>query len=254
MNGNIQFIVNQPASPEQIGDHIRHALSLNLPEADSDPRRHLTIIATGPSAAGVDLKAIKGDTLAVNGALRQFTEQGLYPTGWCACDPQELVADFLPDNPPHETCYLVASKCHPAVFKRLEGRHVRLWHLRSPGFETSLRTVPVASTVTLCAIRLMHRAYGYNSFDVHGWDACYLDGQHHLGHPREPTEHDIEVIANWTEDQNGARVGGQTFQTRTNWALEAQDAVIMLHHADYEVKIHGDGLVRAMVERKSQDD
>mgnify|MGYP001593383147 CR=1 FL=1 len=39
------------------------------------------------------------------------------------------------------------------------------------------------------------------------------------------------------------------FKTSTTWAAESQDAVVQLHHADYEVVVHGDGMVRAVLEQ-----
>src|SRR5215469_5748983 len=106
----VQFVHRTPVDMDGLIANVRWSSALGLPELrDFEyPREEtLNIIANGPSARGAPLD---GPTLAINGALKLFTDMGRAPTFWTACDPQPLVADFL-RNPPEETVYLVASKC-----------------------------------------------------------------------------------------------------------------------------------------------
>jgi hypothetical protein len=244
----VQFEIHTPASGETIHEHIHHALSLNLPEADGEPLKHLTIVASGPSR---HLAPLTGDTLAVNGAIGHFLDQGQAPTYWAACDPQELVADFIPDDPPKTTIYLVASKCHPAVFEKLKGRDVRLWHINDYPPPKPLRSVRCASTITLVTQSLMRKAFNYRAFDIYGWDACYEETQsgiiHHAGQPTltEYPEDTLDLCVG-AEQIDGEMSGGRWFRTSRSWAAEAQDAITLLSHADYQVTIHGDGLIKAI--------
>lgn len=254
--GNVSFEIHTPLDGERIADHIAHACSLGLPEADSAPLKHLTIIANGPSArlfdvrrAGCNHHEEPIDTLAVNGALKLFTDQGQAPTYWACCDPQELVADFIPDDPPRNTTYLVASKAHASVFRKLRDRDLRLWHINDHPIPQGRRAVACASSVTLCALSLMRGAFGYRVFDTYGWDACYEGLQHHaserpLAELPQGTVH-LKVGTTVVDDEF---VGGRSFYTTTTWAAEAQDAMIQLHHSDYQVNIHGDGLIKAIRE------
>lgn len=226
--GEVVFDLSFPVEDEAIRQQVAAALALGLPEADAAAIETLRVIANGPSALGAPLD---GPTMAVNGAIRLFTAKGLAPTFWACCDPQALVADFL-DIVPDETVYLVASKCHPAVFDRLKGRDVRLWHIEDvPG----RRNVPTASTVTLCAIALMRRL-GWRRFETWGWDACFLDGMDHAS--AQPIGK-INLVT--------VTIGDKAFHTTPAWAVEAQDAWRQLAMADYEVDVRGPGLVAEML-------
>lgn len=249
----VQFDIRTPCDDGEISGHIAHACSLGLPEADAQPLRTLTIIANGPSARDAPLD---GDTLALNGALKLFMNTGRTPTYWAACDPQALVADFLPDNPPQGVIYLVASKCHPSVFEKLKGRDVRIWHINDHPIPDGLHKVHVASSVTLVVMPLMRRAFGYRAFDLHGWDACYeqiAPGviKHHASalSMTEYPEGTLDLIVGATQTEDGFE-GGRTFKTSRTWAAEAQDAMVQLQYADYRVTIHGDGLIKAIRESR----
>lgn len=259
------FDIQTPANADEIGANIAHARSLGLPDADADPIRTLHVVANGPSAKLFDV-ARNVDTLAVNGAIKLFTDAGGYPTYWACCDPQALVADFL-INQPEETIYLVASKCSPLVFQMLQDRDVRIWDIDDHPTSKGPRSVACASSVTLVAMQLMRDAFGYRAFETWGWDACFNGTEHHAG------QHYAERPDNYTQITVGVRpvqppnlpqwllerhrfpdmevtydtTGCRTFETTTTWAAEAQDANIQLQFASYSVTIHGDGLVKAII-------
>lgn len=225
--------------------HIAHSNTLGL--QDALPRRcTLTVVANGPSALDVDMASIKTLTLAVNGSIKLFTDKGLAPTYWAACDPQELLADMLPDNPPRDTVYFVASKCHPAVFEKLRGRDVRLWHLMDYPAPGRLR-MALASSVTLSVTWLMYKL-GFTDFEYYGWDGCFMGGRHHAS--------DDSVWGSGEAPLNmgyggaiidGEYVGGRIFPTTVSWAAEAHSAVQFFQLAKYfdiGVEIHGDGMFR----------
>lgn len=233
--GRVEFALRLPATDAQLRANVEHALSLGLPEAD-ERDMPLNIVANGPSARGA---AFDGPTMALNGAINLFAP-GSPPDLWCAQDPQALVADFL-KRPETGTTYLVASKCHPAVFERLQGFDVKLWHLSD--VEMPRRRVPCATSITLTALMLAQRL-GFRKIDVWGWDCCFAsDGSHHaaegqLGATPEPVE--IELVT---------KAGNLAFTTTSTWGLEAQEALNILPVLEWcgaEITIHGDGLVRTM--------
>lgn len=206
-------------------------------------RRSLTIVANGPTARSADLiRLADSETLALNGSLKLFTDYGLAPTYWAACDPQAKVADFLPDNPPAETVYLVASKCHQSVFEKLKGRDVRLWHLMDHPAEGRSR-IALASSVTISASWLMHRM-GFTDFEYWGWDGCFLDGRHHAS-SNEPFPVPVLHLNYGGDIESGEVIGGRTFATTRTWAAEAKGAEQFFQLADYfdiGIKINGDGM------------
>lgn len=273
----VNFVVETPCRDEVPGN-IEHALSLGLPEADAEPLKRLTIIANGPSAKDAPLD---GETVALNGALKLFFNTGRVPTYWAACDPQrDYVLEFLDVPLSKETIYYVGTKCHPDVFKRLEGYDVRLWHISDYPAPKPIRAVPTGCSVTLVALGLFRRL-GYRAFDVWGWDGCYVDGEHHAAPTADySTENDLSVTIGATqisyprtldgveahrwktmkgiakklgldvpEPLETKTEGGRVFQTTKTWTLEAQDAVTMLSFADYapDVTVHGDGMIKALL-------
>lgn len=231
-----------PCSDEELAHNARHARSLCLPDYDDGRLGVLNIVANGPSARKADFAQIgpglsrpAQPVLAVNGALKLLVDQDVAPHWWACCDPQALVADFIPDDPPESTTYLVAATCHPSVFRKLEGRDVRLWYVGAA--PDGHRHVKTASSVTLTVMSLM-RHVGWRRFRVWGWDCCFDEsGAHHAtpqGAPDPSTR--INLV-----------IGERSYPTIHTWALEAQDAAHQLAGGDYEVEIMGDGMVAGVV-------
>lgn len=237
----IHFNVSTPLDDEAIIAHVAHALSLGLTEAAPThfPRSqpHLKVIASGPSARKAPLD---GATLAVNGGLKLFADAGKTPTYWAGCDPQAHLADFLRD-PPRNTIYLLASKCHPDVFEALKHRKVVLWHIDDPCVWDLIEhrnPIMTACSITLTSFGLM-RMLGYETFETWGWDGCYMDGLHHAN-DQIHVGNNVEIV-----------VGDKTFQTTTNWALECQDAEDKICGLGHKVTIRGGGMIGAILKYRN---
>lgn len=227
------------ATKEQIASHVDHSSRLGFEEAI--PRKQLIIIASGPSALNGQWPH-EGDTMALNGALGLMHSWGFNPTFWAACDPQELVVNFLKNIPP-EVTYFVASKCHPAVFERLRSRDARIFHVGdSPGPMVPVR---YGSSITLTALHLA-RLLGYTDIDVYGWDCCFLEGAHHAceaAAPRETTKVHIRTAP----DAPILR----EFTTTVEWANEVDQALGHIKELalwGVNVTVHGPGMVRAAID------
>jgi hypothetical protein len=243
----VRFEVRTP--PETISRaNMAVSEQSGLPEAV--PLRTAIIVANGPSALSAELwdRPARDDpgliTVALNGALRQFLNRGLMPTYWCACDPQALVADFLPADPPRKVTYLVASKCHEAVFAKLRGRDVRIWRLDDFGRESGRLYVPCAVSITLVAQGLF-RLLGYHRFEMYGWDGCYIDGRDHASAQPHSPEHDQRVSL-----VNAAGDIVQTYSTTGSWMAEAHDAAIQAANfraMGLEMVVHGPGMIGAIL-------
>ena len=251
----VNFEVNQPLDEAGREANIRASLKRSLPAFDDEPIRTLTLIANGPSARSkAALRCAARHQLnpspvaCLNGALKLFMDKGLTPDFWLACDPQPMITDFLVGDIPWETTYIIGSKCDPSVFERLKGYDVRLWHINDSPLVKKHRPVKLASSVTLSALSLF-RQVGFRHFEIHGWDCCYgEDGNHHaFGGLRHPTDTDTQLNIGGEMTETGP-IGGTTYNTNHTWCLEIQDAIQQLHHADYTVKVHGPGMMKAALE------
>jgi hypothetical protein len=222
--GVVQFEIRTPLDGAAIRAHIQSALSRGLDEVEiAAPRdERLTIVANGPSALDAPLTGPPGPsgpspssrTLAINNALRLFVERGHAPDYWMASDPQACVADYL-HGAPRDTVYLVASKCHPAVFDALRDRRVVVWHCAEPGtldLLTGRLVIQSSITVTLCALNLMP-VLGFCRLDTWGWDGCYLADRDHAAAQPHHRVRDITL-----------EVGPGQFATTASWAAEAQES------------------------------
>lgn len=234
VTASIRFDIRTPVADDGLVSNVTACLARGLPELARLPPsgQALVVIANGPSAWGAEFDG--KPTLAVNGALRLFTDRNAAPDYWCACDPQAHLADFL-KNPPKSTTYLVASKCHPSVFDALKDRNVIVWHLDDfATWDLVEDREPISSSVsvTICSFEVMERL-GFRSFETWGWDASLgLNGEDHAV-PQPHNGCNIEID-----------VGGRTFQTTTSWALEAQDGWNKLQ--DWPITIHGNGMIGAI--------
>lgn len=235
----IQFDYKVPYDGAVLRENVRAALASGLPDVEGFrgfAGQTLTIVGNGPSAVNTPFD--KAYALALNGSLKLFTERKTYPAYWACVDPKPMVADFVKDAP-HETIYLVNSQCHPSVREALRGRTVRLWHSYNDAFNDLLegRTVIDGGTsITLNAFPLMHML-GYRRFEVYGWDGCYMRDKDHAVpqfYERDKAN-DVTLRVGWW----------RKFLTSPTWALEAQQAVHLLGHATYPVKVHGRGMIGA---------
>lgn len=243
--GLVQFDIRTPLDAVAIRAHIQSALARGLTEVEvMAPREErLTIVANGPSALAAPLR--RPPTLAVNNALRLFADRGLAPDFWIASDPQEFVEEFLRD-PPRETVYLVASKCHPTVFEALRDRRVLLWHCAEPATLDLLvghLVIQTSITVTLCALNLMP-VLGYHRLETWGWDGCYLAGRDHaVAQPHRGDDITIELGPTLTSTPTPTSAPTQRFATTKSWAAEAQEAVRLFQGTRRDVTIHGGGMI-----------
>jgi hypothetical protein len=114
----------------------------------------------------------------------------------------------------------------------------------------------------------MRDAFGYRHFETYGWDGCFYGTEHHAGeHFESPPDNFVQVtvgathvpapaLPQWLLERHrfpnlrDEYVGGRTFDTTSTWAAEAQDATILSHYMTPTLRIHGDGLVKAILESR----
>ncbi len=237
----VEFDLQVPADEETCRRQIDDALSRSLPDAIG--RRKLNVIADGPSAKRADFSKMDGPILALNGAINLFGVDCGWPDFWAGCDPQGLLADMLPEHPPSETIYYVASKCHSSVFQKLKNNKVALWHVSD--YKTPGRWhIAPSNSITITVCWLMNRL-GYTDFEFWGWDGCFMDGKHHASRDGDFSAVQRVSLNYGGKIEGGEVIGGRTFETTHSWAAEARGAEQFFQLAEYfdiGVKINGDGM------------
>ena len=143
----------------------------------------------------------------------------------------------------------MASKLHPAVFHMAMdmGLNIQLWHSADEETQDLLvgkERVPTAVSVTLSAMELMVGA-GFDWVETWGWDGCLLDGEHHAVDQCHVAEEISFTVG--ADLSMGLIVGGETFRTTGTWVNEARDACALLETCGYDVKVHGPGMIGAVL-------
>lgn len=223
------------ADPEDIREHMLSAMGRGLRELTRAVPAHdgvLSVAASGPSLADT-YGAMAGRIAALNGSHDYLIGKGVIPF-WCAfVDPQEVVAHLF--TPRDDVLYFVASMCHPAVFDRLKGHHVVLWHASWPdGLEKSVLegrewlAVGGGSTIGLRWIALGY-ALGYRKFHLHGMDGSYTDKAH------AGDEHSI--VSSYLL---------KGYRTSPQMASQVDELITMYEcrNGEIEIEVFGDGLLQ----------
>lgn len=174
-------------------DNIRSAVARrDLEWFVGAPRRpdKCIIAAGGPSLADTSgaYRLAQGLHVAINAAPQFLRKRGCRVDACVLLDPDPYLADLIEPHP--TTAFYVASQCDPAVFDRLKGCRVILWHADN-GLGEERRILDgtgrpwVAfgggSTAALRCINLFYGA-GYRRFEFHGMDSSIPDdgeGAHH---------------------------------------------------------------------------
>lgn len=255
----LTFKILTPGDPEVLRARCLANEARGLYEAT--PTHTCVIVGSGPSAHDERLwrrlrHAPKDHlgrpmivTVAVNGAYELFRDHDIPPMFWACCDPQDMVADFIPNDPCETTTHLLASKCPPVLFDKLAGYQTEIWRLDDdfspmPG---KLRA-NCAVSISLVAQSLM-RLRGFHRFEHYGWDCCYgPNGEHHANVQPAP---DAELTDFTIETTDGVAL--YTCHTNTSWLAELHDAGIQafnLHTMGYQVVVHGTGAMAHLLKVK----
>lgn len=239
----IEYEVTNGYSDDLIRANVAYSSTLGLPDVEAGPVTDevVYLYANGPSAAAAPKMF---PSLALNGAMLMFIKDGFSPTWWAACDPGEVVYNFVRYGGHALKAFFVASKCSPRVFDRLAyhaslGR-VKRWHIDDASADvlSNKTLMPSAISVTISAIFLLYHM-GYRKIVTYGWDGCYAeDGRDHAAPQHHDTSADVDV--DWN---------GRLFRTTDTWLAELEDATEMLNRLpDLQLTIEGPGLIAAALQ------
>ena len=209
-------------------------------EGSSEYQGPVSIVGAGPSLFST-YQDIVGDIIACNSAHDFLVAKGIIPKYAMIWDAHPVMAKIL--KPREGVIYLVASRCHPGVFKMLEGFDVRVWHaLDGDGvLEKHLvrhqRMEPMVAGGSSSVMRAAFLApfMGYTK-DMHlfGIDSCYAEGKTHVG---------ASIV---DQQKISLRVCGKWFVVAPWMAMQAGDFKIIapvLQGQGIRPVVHGTGLL-----------
>jgi hypothetical protein len=232
---------------------------LKLPWIVQVEKKHdtpIAIVGGGPSLKeGLGMLRLHvlngGHVWALNGVHDYLIHKGIIPDAMVMLDSRKENAGFV-QSPHKDVTYYIAARCHPDVFKALEGYNVVVWHsiidedrdvkivedcapFRKNSDKPVAQLVGGGSTVGLRAMYLAWWILGYTKFHIYGMDSSYKDG----GHAYKQTLNDNDKVIEVT-------VEGQTFVTTpwmANQAKGFREQMTQMVPRGCEVRVYGDGLL-----------
>lgn len=199
----------------------------------------ISIVGAGPSLSRT-YKDIVGDVMACNSAHDFLIGKGIIPKFALYWDANPVIAKMAGKSHP-EVTYLVASRCHPDLFKALAGCRVVVFHaLGGEPVEKYLiaynRMEPLVGGGSSGVTRGTHLAGAMGYTDVHlfGADSCYEEDATHVGGSL------IE------QKKMRLRVCGRQFTTAPWMALQVADFQVLVPHLQtlgMNLTVHGTGML-----------
>jgi len=241
--------LNTPS--EKIKENIVTNLKRDLPQVwpHKEQDTVVALVAGGPSLVDTldELKEVQangGKVVALANTVKTLLDHGIKPSAQVLLDAKPNNENFIHDV---EGCtYFVASQCDPAVFDKLEGQRVLIWHAMNSTEEFEIiheytdQWVPIqgGSTIALRAIRLL-QIMGYSNFEIFGLDSCFLDGKHHAyDQPNADNQESVQI-----------KLNDHIFTVSAWMVQQSMDFMTMVKAfgQDWNLKVHGPGLIATMI-------
>lgn len=253
-------LVSTAVDIETITKQIHENITLGLKNvSESDDFRvnvPIAIVGGGPSLKDTleELRAFPGPVMAC-GSVHDYLVMNNIDAKWCViCDPDPLITQYM-KNMNWETTYLVASQCHPDVFKYLKEHSITyqkcyIWHAGGDKFEDSnfgenQAIIGGGCTIGTRAI-MMAYAFGYSNIHLFGFDSCLTkDYKHHA--------YDFETEQESIGDITEIRLGGPDspiFKVAGYMLGQIFDfkKILEIHASRFQFTIHGDGALKYLMD------
>jgi hypothetical protein len=231
----IAFIGEVPVSDEGLREHVTHAKALGLPFV-SEQQPHggrLAVVGGGPSIVD-KLDEIRGfsDIWAINGACGFLREHGIDST-LLSVDP----CDFLAPRVAGAKRALLATRCHPDVFKALKGADITVFDLEHDGGNVW------ASTATASVVFPLATMLGYRQTVLFGCEGSFSERSH--AYMDEAELQDLRFVV---------ECGGKRYDTAPDlYTITQQLAVFMRLAINDSFTERSGGLLRALTKNEAHD-
>lgn len=163
-------------------ENVKSALARKLPvAARCKPHGRVMSIAGGGPSLEDTWRDLTGVIVTANAGLGFLLDKGVKPWACGILDAREHIAGMI--EPRDDVFFFCASTCHPAVFDKLKGCKVVLWHPAGmPGLSELLPfdTDMIGGGCTM-GLRWLTLGYfmGFRAFECHGLDSSYRGTRTH---------------------------------------------------------------------------
>ncbi len=199
----------------------------------------VSVVGAGPSLSWT-YKDIVGDMIACNSAHDFLISKGVIPKYAMFWDAHPIIANLF--TPHKRVIYLIGSRCHPDVFKKLDGYDVRVAHVLGDAVIEQVlyehaRMEPMIGGGSSSVTRAVYvaAALGYRGeLHLFGIDSSCDEKETHVTGSVVP------------QNTINLRVCGKWFVTVPWMAMQAGDfkaLVPHLHNLGYRITVHGTGLI-----------
>lgn len=257
---NIAKPLNTPI--ETIIDQVDSNLKMDLPIFIEQPENKgkAIIVGGGPSLekqiTDIRFHVGRGGILfALNGVYDYLVSHGIQPHFHVILDARKENAEFV-RNPSKKTTYLIASQCHPDVFKAIEGYDVIMWTSCLEAVEQEHELAEKHKDIPLCFIgggstvglKTIFMAYlwGFRDFRIFGFDSSYCGEENHA----------YTQSMNESESVEEVDVDGTVFKCATWMKRQADEFFYQFYKLialGCKIKVYGDGLLPHMVKQINKE-
>jgi hypothetical protein len=261
--------ISEKAILENVMVNVARGLPQVCPHA-ANPRPAL-LVCGGPSLSQtlpelVDAHFRGGQIVTVNNAYNWALDHNLRPAATVMLDGREFNSRFV-ERDVSGCRYLLASQCHPRAFDNCEGRDVVIWHTLSGGedelaflreyYFERFHPVEIGTTVAIRAISLL-RMLGFLRIEIFGLDSCWLDDRHHA-YPQRENDRDQRIpitLRPASKDGQYRDDLARRFICAPWHVRQAEDFMRLTQERGnmLQLKVHGPGLIAAMIETGAQLD
>lgn len=232
----IAFEGTVPVAHDELLAHVAHAKRLGYPEVcEQEPHgRRLAVVGGGPSIVDrLDEIREYSDIWAINGACGFLREHGIEST-LLTLDP----CDFLAPRVVGAKKALLATRCHPDVFRTLEGADITVFDAVN---DTENGLWASCSTVTV----VFHLAtvLGFRKSVFFGCEGSYSERTHAYMDEAELQDYRFVV-----------ECGGKQYLTAPDlYMLTTQMALFFRRSINESFTERSGGLLRALIECEEHD-
>ena len=225
-------------------ENMAAAFKLDPPRLRMTPivqTKSLAIVGGGPSLKDTWQDINNYDTVMSCGSTHDhLTGIGVHSDYHLECDPDIPQVKYY-QSIKFDCTYLIASRCHPSMFKRLKNRDIKLWHMWEDdiGLEPYRKEPAVRGAIScvLCALATAI-AMGFQDIHFFGFDSSFA---HEAAHHAYPCEERDQVIKTRVGDPDK----GTIFLTTPTWIAQARTFVQMQDQWEHMLKatVHGYSLM-----------